>query len=399
MDTKISALNQAEIHVSDFAKGFNFDDIRAFYDHEVKDTTAKLVTDPLFMKLINYLWPDVKLEEIKAKAEKVNGNVDFQLQFMHGAIRKIIELTSSGLTTSGFEYLDPKKNYLFIANHRDILLDAAIMQVLLVENGFATSEITFGNNLKEEGFVSEFLKLNRMITALRDGTSKELYEISKKLSAYIRHTILDKNVSVWIAQRNGRTKDGHDFTQSGLLKMLNISGNKGFIENFQELNVVPLTISYEYEPCDDMKTNELYQLAVHSTYTKAPGEDMKSTVSGIQQYKGKIHLSVGKPIHQSEYEALNDLSNDNEKIKALSNVIDKRIYADYRLNPINYVASDLLSETQTYENNYTPEEKNKFISYMSKKLEKLEGEKEVLQSIFLKQYAQPVLNKNLLEQL
>lgn len=396
MDTKISALSHKDIQVSDFAKGFNFDDIRAFYDEEVKDTTKKLIMDPLFMKLINYLWPNVSLEDIKAKAEKVNGNVDFQLQFMHGAIRKIIELTSSGLSSSGFEQLDPKKSYLFIANHRDILLDAAIMQVLLVEHGFQTSEITFGNNLKEEGFVSEFLKLNRMITALRDGTNKELYEISRKLSAYIRHTILDKQVSVWIAQRNGRTKDGHDFTQSGLLKMLNISGTKDIAENFEQLNIVPLTISYEYEPCDDMKTNELYQYAIHSNYTKAPGEDMKSTVTGIQQFKGKIHLTVGKPVDPSEYATIAELKNDNEKIKALSAIIDKRIYADYKLNSINYVACDLLSDTQDFETFYSPEIKQKFISYMSKKLEKMEGEKAMLESIFLKQYAQPVLNKALI---
>lgn len=396
MDTKTNAVSDKDIKVSDFAEGFNFDDIRAFYDHEVKDTTNKLVEDPLFMKLINYLWPDVKFEEIKAKAQKVNGNVDFQLQFMHDAIRKIIQLTSSGLSSNGFEHLDPKKNYLFIANHRDILLDAAIMQVLLVENGFPTSEITFGNNLKEEGFVSEFLKLNRMITALRDGTAKELYEISKKLSAYIRHTIIDKKVSVWIAQRNGRTKDGHDYTQSGLLKMLNISGNKGFLENFTQLNIVPLTISYEYEPCDDMKTNELFQYAKHSSYTKAPGEDMKSTVTGIQQFKGKIHLTVGKPIDAAEYEIINAQKNDNEKIKALSALIDTRIYADYRLNPINYVACDLLTNTQDYEKFYSPEEKQKFISYMTKKLQNIEGEKEMLESIFLKQYAQPVLNKSLI---
>lgn len=263
--------------ISDFAKEFNFEDIRAFYDHEVKGVTYKLIHDPIFMKLINYLWPQMTFDEVKLKAEKVVKNFDFQVHFMHDAIRRIVEMSSSGLTSSGFEYLDPKKAYLFVANHRDILLDAALLQILLVEHGFQTSEITFGSNLKEQGFITDFGKLNRMFTVVREGTNKELYEISKKLSAYIRHTVVDKNVSVWLAQRNGRTKDGNDLTQSGLLKMLNISGTKGFSENFFQLNIVPLTISYEYEPCDHLKTQELYMSNLHAKYTKAAGKTWKAS--------------------------------------------------------------------------------------------------------------------------
>lgn len=372
---------------------YNFDDIRAYYDNEVKDTTQKLITDPLFMQLVNYLWPNMTFNEVKEKANRVNSNIDFQLQFMHGAIRKIIELTTNGLSSDGFQYLQPNKSYLFIANHRDILLDAAIMQVLLVENGFSTSEITFGNNLKQEGFVTEFLKLNRMITAVRDGSSKELYEFSKKLSAYIRHTLLDKNVSVWIAQRNGRTKDGNDFTQNGLLKMLNMSGSSDLIESFRKLNIVPLSISYEYEPCDDYKTNELYQLETQSKYNKLPGEDLKSTINGIQQFKGRVHLSVGKPISDVEYNNISLLANDNEKIKAITTLIDNRIYSNYKLNAINYIAADLLNQSDDYLSNYTIEEKENFVSYMNQKLKNIPGSREKLELLFLKQYARPLMNK------
>jgi hypothetical protein len=386
-------MNPNTIPRSDFAKDFDFDDIRAFYDHEVKDVTNKLIHDPLFMNLINYLWPEMTFDDVKLKASKVNGNIDFQLQFMHAAIRKIVEMSSSGLTSSGFEQLDPEKSYLFVANHRDILLDAAILQILLVEHGFPTSEITFGSNLKEKGFVTEFGKLNRMFTVLREGTSKELYEISRKLSAYIRHTIVDKKVSVWIAQRNGRTKDGYDTTQSGLLKMLNISGRKSFSENFTQLNVVPLTISYEYEPCDHLKTQELYLSGLHTKYTKSPGEDLNSIITGIKQFKGKIHMSVGAPIEEKEYQYIDKIENENDKIKALTSMIDKRIHHDYKLNPVNHIACDILHETNLFEAFYSQEEKNTFVKYMNEKTGQIQGETLALKAIFLKLYAQPTINK------
>lgn len=381
------------IPVSDFAKNFNFEDIRPFYDHEVKEVTARLIKNPTFMQLVNFLWPERSYREVEEKAEEVTTAMEFQLHFMHEAIRKIVEMSSSGLSSGGFEKLDPDRSYLFIANHRDILLDAAILQILLVEQGFPTSEITFGSNLKDKGFITDFGKLNRMFTVLREGTSKELYEISRKLSAYIRHTILDKRVSVWIAQRNGRTKDGFDMTQSGLLKMLNISGSGSFTENFSELNIVPLTISYEYEPCDALKTQEIYLSNLHTKYTKAPGEDLNSIITGIKQFKGKIHLQVGSPIEEKELAGIDALENENEKIKALTSLIDKRIHRDYKLNPVNYIACDLLRGTNLFEGFYSAEEKTKFLSYMNTNIEKLVGEEEALKTIFLKIYAQPALNK------
>jgi hypothetical protein len=380
-------------NVSDFAKSFDFEDIRPFYDHEVKEVTQKLIADPKFMQLVKFLWPERTLEDVKLKAAKVNTAMEFQLSFMHEAIRKIVEISSSGLTSSGFERLDPDKPYLFIANHRDILLDAAILQILLVEHGFPTSEITFGSNLMEKGFITNFGRLNRMFTVLREGTSKELYEISRKLSAYVRHTILDKKASVWIAQRNGRTKDGIDTTQSGLLKMLNISGNKSFAENFEELNIVPLSISYEYEPCDALKTQEIYLSNLHTKYTKAPGEDLNSIVTGIRQFKGKIHLGVCAPIEPKELSIIDGFENENDKIKALMVIIDRRIHREYKLNPVNYIACDLLQETNLFEGFYSSEEKSKFLNYVNSKIAKLEGEPDALRNIFLKIYAHPASNK------
>ena len=370
----------------------NFYDIRPYYDHEAHDVLQKLIANPIFMKLVNNLWPTMTFEEVKSKASKVNTAMGFQVEFMHPAIRTIVARSSDGLSCSGFEHLDKNDSYLFVANHRDILLDSAILQILLVEHGFATSEITFGNNLMDKGFITDFGRLNRMFTVLREGTGRELYDISKKLSAYIRHTIVDKKVSVWIAQRNGRTKDGFDQTQTGLIKMLNISGKGTFAEKFAELKIVPLTISYEYEPCDALKVQELYLSSLHTKYVKSPGEDLNSILTGIMQPKGRIHMAVGKPI-VNELQNFDKNSNDNDKIKVLSSLVDNQIYNNYKLWSVNYIAADLMDNTTKYTKYYTPKEKEDFINYINSKINTIDGELDVLFNLFIKMYANPKNSK------
>ena len=302
--------------VSDFAQEFNFDELRPYYDNESDDAMHRMITYDPFFKAMAYLWPEMEKAEIIEKTLSIKSPCEFQTKFMSEAIWKIINSTSTGLTWSGIEQLDKNKSYLYVANHRDILMDSAILQIILDKEQFETSEITFGSNLMQQGFISDFSRMNRMFAVKREGTVKELYDISRQLSSYIRHTIVDKNVSVWIAQRNGRTKDGNDGTQTGLLKMLNLSGNKGFRKNFEELNIVPLTISYEYDPCDYLKVQELYLSSLHSKYVKAPGEDLNSILVGIKQPKGKIHVSFAKPI-QHELVEIDKTINDNEKIGRL----------------------------------------------------------------------------------
>jgi hypothetical protein len=369
-----------------------FEDIRPYYDHEAYERLQKIIKDPLFMRLVNYLWPEMTFEEVLKKAERVNTAMGFQKEFMHPAIRTIVERSSDGLTCEGFEHLDPNQAYLFIANHRDILLDSAILQILLVEHGFATSEITFGDNLMEEGFITDFGKLNRMFTVLREGTGRELYDISKKLSAYIRHTITEKKVSVWIAQRNGRTKDGIDQTQTGLLKMLNISGEESFAKNFSALKIVPLTVSYEYEPCDFLKVQEAYLSSLHTKYIKAPGEDLNSIITGATVSKGRIHMVVGKPL-TDELNKFESVVNENDRIKQLTSLIDQQIYQNYQLWPVNYIAADLVDQTQQYTSFYTPQEKDQFLKYIDQKIAKLQGDRETLSNLFLRMYSNPLKSK------
>jgi hypothetical protein len=339
-----------------------------------------------------YLWPEMTKEQVIEKALHTKSPYEFQTGYMSEAIWKIVNSTSSGLTWSGLEQLDRDKAYLYIANHRDILLDSAILQIILDKEDFETSEITFGSNLMDQGFITDFGRMNRMFAVKREGNVKELYDISRQLSAYIRHVIIDKNTSVWIAQRNGRTKDGNDLTQTGLLKMLNMSGGKDFKKSFSELNIVPLTISFEYEPCDDLKVQELYLSSLHTKYVKAPGEDLNSILTGIKQFKGKIHVAFGKPIKEELIE-IDKANNENDKIKNLVTYIDKQIYQNYKLNPVNYIAYDLLNQTNVFENNYSKTEKEQFISYMNSKISGLKGETEVLNHLFISLYANPVINK------
>jgi len=380
------------LHISDFAKEYSFEELRPFYDSEANEIMHRMAKDPKYMQLLSYLWPGINETEAIAKAHNTKSIYDFQTGYMSLAIWSIVKSSSTGLTWSGIENLDKNKSYLYIANHRDILLDSALLQIILEKEDFATSEITFGSNLMDQGFITDFGRMNRMFTVKREGNAKELYDISKQLSAYIRHTILDKKTSVWIAQRNGRTKDGNDQTQTGLLKMLGMSGGKDFLQNFSELNIVPLTISYEYEPCDFLKAQELYLSDLHSKYVKASGEDLNSIITGIKQPKGKIHLTIGKPI-KDELAEINKLNNDNEKIKQLTALIDKRIYTDYKLNPVNYIAYDLYHQTNVFESNYTKEEKEKFNAYLSKGISELNDESDMTGNILLKMYSYPVENK------
>jgi 1-acyl-sn-glycerol-3-phosphate acyltransferase len=305
-------------------------------------------------------------------------------------IRRIIEDSSDGLSSSGFENLSTKSAYLYISNHRDIFLDSGILQVLLVEHGFNTTQITFGNNLMDGQLITDVGKINKMFTVYREGTGREIYENSKRLSSYIRQCVTKENESVWIAQRNGRTKAGDDKTQTGLLKMLNVSNEMSFLEGYKELQIVPVSVSYEYEPCDILKAQEL-NLSQNYTYKKSPGEDVKSIVNGVIEHKGRIHFTIGKPISNSLLEIEHE-TNLNEKIKLLGNLIDEQIYQNYKLWPSNYVAYDLFFNKTKYNNYYSKADVDKFLTHINKRLENSNGDKETLRQMLYKMYANPVIN-------
>jgi hypothetical protein len=369
-----------------------FEDIRPYNDEEINAAMRRIANNRQFDNIARKLFPTVPPELLREKMSKISDTLTFQEEMMHPAIKTILRTSSTSFDFSGLEHLDRNRAYLFISDHRDILLDAALLQVVLYDNGYKTSGITFGSNLMSGDLAVDIGKANKMFKVEREGTNAEIYHHSKHLSAYIRYSITHKNESVWIAQRNGRTKDGIDKTETGVIKMFSMSGPSDFVTNFAELNIAPMSISYEFEPCDFLKTAELYQKEIFGSYTKASGEDLNSVLTGIVQKKGGIHIAFPEPIKKEELEAI---AHDNVKVRIseLAQIIDKRINSKYKLWKTNYIAYDIINDTTTYANKYTPDQKASFIQHMNSQLDKIIGEREALKRIFLGIYANPVTNR------
>ncbi len=373
-----------------------FEDIRPYNDNEINQALRRIISDPSFDAILEFFFPDEDKNKIRESLAGTYTAHDFQLNFMYPLVYSIVKKTSKGLTSDGFGQLTPGTPYLFVANHRDIVLDSAILQVLLLDNHHNTSEITFGSNLMINQFVIDLGKVNRMFKVVRGCNKVELIRNSQILSAYIRHTITVKKNLVWIAQRPGRTKDGNDKTESGLLKMLNMSSQRNFTDSFRELNIVPLVISYEYEPCCSFKVKELLESSLHGPYQKKPGEDLKSIITGLTQQKGRIHMSVGKPINNLA-EMPDEKDTLNNKINRLAGMIDDEIYSHYRLWPNNYIACDLLNKSEKYRSFYSSSEKQEFLKYMEDETGMIEGDKKTIGDLFLRIYANPLVNADRLK--
>jgi len=382
------------INASKMYKEKDFEDIRPYFDEEINPALNRIIQVPEFGKILEFLFPDRDKNRIIEELSQIFTALDFQKRFMHPLVNSIVKKTSKGLTTSGFDHLIPGTPYLFLANHRDIVLDSAMLQVVLLDHGHETSEITFGSNLMTNQFIIDLGKVNRMFKVYRGGNRMELFRNSQILSAYIRYTITHKRTSAWIAQRNGRTKDGNDKTESGLLKMFNISGTSDFRESFEELNIVPLAVSYEYEPCCAFKIKEIISAAKGIPYQKEPQEDLMSIITGITQQKGRIHLAACAPLNQLLPEA-DAMMNFNDKINKLSALIDDSVYTSYRLWPTNYIGCDLLSRSRKFARHYSPVEEEEFMTYMNKELSVFTGDTTLHKELLLKIYATPVINAGL----
>lgn len=377
-----------------------FEDIRPYKDSEISAAMSRIAVNPYFPKLAEFVFPHLPVEEIRKKLTAIDNIRDFQHKVMHQANLRIIEESVSQFTYSGMERVDPSRNYLYVSNHRDIMLDASLLQSVLISHDFKTTEITFGANLMKGQLVIDLGKSNKMFKVERPGGSiREFYRSSKHLSDYIRMTLLQKKESVWIAQRNGRTKDGIDRTDQGIINMFRMSFDGDKVQSVADLNIVPVAVSYEWEPCDLLKVMELYISTQHKgTYVKKEGEDLNSILTGIIQPKGKVHLALCEPITKDNLLPFADLPS-NEFNRRVASLIDQRICTEYVLASNNYIAHDILSGSDRYSSYYTTEEKEHFIRHFSS-LESYAEDCDVdeMKNILLGIYANPIESKKYFSQ-
>jgi hypothetical protein len=302
---------------------------------------------------MGFVYPGITDAELGNMLSKVHTIDNFQHHVAHPAMRRLLNGTSAGLTSDGFDRLRPDAAHLFISNHRDIILDSAILNMLLIEHGRPTTETAIGNNLLSSELITDLTRLNKNFVVKRDAVARELYDNSLRLSAYIRDTIVRREVGVWIAQREGRTKNGIDKTQPGLLKMLSIGCDEPLRHCFRSLRIVPMAISYERDPCDVLKIPELKAVSRDEKYEKQPDEDYRSILTGLTGAKGRVHLSLGNVL-DTELEVLADYPNMNDKLRMLGEIIDRCIWKQYKLWPTNFMAYDLLEGNEEFSHEYSP---------------------------------------------
>ncbi len=374
------------------AENLKFDEIRPFRDHEVPEVIKSLCEVPYFLNILGRLIPNVPVEAIVAKLKSLRSVSEFQHEFIIPYLKGLEKNCTDGITASGLEGLDPKGGYIFMSNHRDIILDSAFMNVMLDGAGLNTTEIAIGSNLLIYDWIVDLVKLNKSFVVKRDLPVRQMMEASATLSAYIRDRINEGRQNIWIAQREGRSKDGNDKTQGAVLKMLNLSGKGDIISNFTELNIVPVAITYEYDPCDALKAYQYQQKRDNPGYKKSKNEDLTHMSTGLNGRKGRVHFAFGTPIN-SELPKIAGMAK-NDQITAIAEMIDRQIYANYRLYPDNYIALDAINGEAKHSDHYTQEQRDAFMAYADQKIAAIEGaDHDYVLSQMLQAYANPLINQ------
>jgi hypothetical protein len=368
-----------------------FDSIRPFYDAEINAAIQDTVNHPMMKALMNFTFPDVDDSVWKEQLRKTHSIRDFQCNFIYHSIKKVLEKSSEGLSTSGFETLEKNTSYLFISNHRDIILDTSLLNASLFDHGLVMTASAIGDNLVKKAFMNTLAKMNRNFLVQRGLSPRELLQSSKLLAEYIGQLLLRENRSVWIAQREGRTKDGNDATHPGVLKMLAMgSDEENGMNYFKKIKIVPVSISYEYDPTDALKMPQLMAEANNEVYVKDKNEDFTTLLSGIMGQKKRIHIHVGKVLDTELDQIASEFDNSNKQIQALAQTIDESILKNYKLWPTNYIAYDILNNTTEHAHLYTESEKSLFERRLDMRIDNSNPIE--LQS-FLAMYANPVVNK------
>lgn len=373
----------------------NFEDIRPLNQDEVQSAIEKLLASDEFRSAIRYIKPNLNWDEFAATMRACKTKEQFKSTLGYEAVMTVAQKTTFSLTVSGRSRLpEGKPACTFISNHRDIVLDASFLNLILFDVGYGLTQVAIGDNLLIRPWIETFVRLNNSFIVKRGVSVRQMLEVSYTLSAYIHHTIKETKESIWIAQREGRAKDSNDRTQPSVLKMLNMAGDKDILSNLASLNIVPVSISYEYDPCDYLKAKEFQLKRDNPDYHKTQQDDLLNMETGILGNKGRVHFTIGNRINDRLAE-LDPNKDKNELFAEVASIIDKEIYRHYRFYPCNYVAYDLLHGTRRFSDHYGLKDKKEFEAYLQGQLDKIDipnKDEAFLRRMILEMYTNPLVN-------
>lgn len=372
-----------------------FDEIRPYAPEELPLIYEELIADPAFRAVAESVMPGVPFEGLAMKMRQCKTNLEFQKAFFYGLLWDLVKKTAQGLTFECTSLSDLSRNYTFISNHRDIILDSAFLSILLIDKGMTTVEIAIGDNLLIYPWIKKLVRVNKSFIVRRGLNMRQKLEASALMSRYMHFALREKHENLWIAQRQGRAKDSNDRTQDSVLKMMAMAGEGDPIDRLKELNIVPLAISYEYDPCDFLKAKELQQKRDDAQFQKSPEDDLINMQTGLYGYKGRIHFQTSACLNP-ELDALKERNLPKcELFAAISETIDRHIHSGYRLFAGNYAAYDLLTESKRFATRYTEEEKKHFEAYLEQQMAKVDlphKDTDFLHHALLTMYANPLIN-------
>ena len=362
-----------------------------YSDADVKAGVRELFDNESFVPGMKHFLGSQMAEQILEASHTVSNSFEFQRDIVRPFLQYLKKNSLTNLSSSGLDQLDPKKKYLFISNHRDIGLDSAFLNLLLFDKGFTTTQIAIGDNLVKHRVAELIFRINKSFVVHRSGPPRELYKASLALSSYIKDMVQEKQDSIWIAQREGRAKDGNDQTQVSLLKMLAMSKGEASIQaHFNQLNIVPVSIAYEFNPSDLFMTKEYVARQEDPNYKKTFADDMASILQGLKGQKGEVHIAFGSPIVFAE--EANELR-DKAVLQKLAEDIDRQIHQLYRLAPINHYAYQKMYPTAVAGDSLAEEQLKEYEQYFDERLSTFASAQRSAASDYLHHmYANPVKN-------
>ena len=372
-----------------------FDEIRPYAPEELPQVFEELIADPMFKAVVGQVMPGIPFDMIAAQMRQCKTNLDFQKTFFYRLLKDLVQKCAKGLVFDCSAIKDKSINYTFISNHRDIVLDSALLSVVLIENGMNTVEIAIGDNLLIYPWIKKIVRINKSFIVKRGLGLREQLKSSMLMSSYMHYAISQKHENIWIAQRQGRAKDSNDRTQDSILKMMVMGGEGDIFDRLKEMNLVPLSLSYEFDPCDYLKAKEAQQKRDDANFKKSEADDLTNMQIGIYGYKGHIHFQTAACINDELDEIKSRNLPKTEVFTVIAELIDKHIHQNYHLYPCNYIAMDALNGDSKFADKYTEEDKAQFEGYLAKQMEKIDlpnKDMDFLRHFMLTMYANPAIN-------